>query len=132
MSDSRLPAPRHDDAEVRLELTNAEGRQVWALYSRPPQEAGPAETPLSIFLRDLPPLAWKWRRYVALTAIGFTPNTEQPPAVRDGILQLAALAPAVLYAAGILLFLRFQLGEREHAAIQLQLAARRQSGDGLK
>jgi uncharacterized protein involved in exopolysaccharide biosynthesis len=70
MSDSRLPAPRHDDAEVRLELTNAEGRQVWALYSRPPQEAGPAETPLSIFLRDLPPLAWKWRRYVALTAFG--------------------------------------------------------------
>jgi len=70
MSDSRLPAPRQDDAEVRLELTNAEGRQVWALYSRPPQEAGPAETPLSIFLHELPPLAWKWRRYVGLTVLG--------------------------------------------------------------
>ena len=70
MSDSRLPAPRQDDAEVRLELTNAEGRQVWALYSRPPQEAGPAETPLSVFLHELPPLAWKWRRYVGLTVLG--------------------------------------------------------------
>src|SRR5262245_45218139 len=69
MSDSRLPAPRHEDAEVRLELTNAEGRQVWALYSRPPQEAGPAETPLSVFLHELPPLAWKWRRYVGLEVL---------------------------------------------------------------
>jgi sugar (glycoside-pentoside-hexuronide) transporter len=66
---------------------------------------------------------------VALTAIGFIPNAEQPQAVRDGILQLAALAPAVLYAAGILLFLRFRLGEREHAAIQLQLAARRRGAE---
>jgi uncharacterized protein involved in exopolysaccharide biosynthesis len=70
MSDNRLPAPRRDDAEVRLELTNAEGRQVWALYSRPPQEASAAETPLSIFLRELPPMAWKWRRYVGITAAG--------------------------------------------------------------
>jgi uncharacterized protein involved in exopolysaccharide biosynthesis len=70
MADSRYPAPRNDDAEVRLELTNAEGRQVWALYSRPPQEAGPAETPLSVFLHELPPLAWKWRRYVGLTMLG--------------------------------------------------------------
>jgi uncharacterized protein involved in exopolysaccharide biosynthesis len=70
MPDSRLPAPRQDDAEVRLELTNAEGRQVWALYSRPPQEAGPAETPLSVFLHELPPLAWKWRRYVGLSVLG--------------------------------------------------------------
>jgi uncharacterized protein involved in exopolysaccharide biosynthesis len=66
MADPRLPAPRHEDAEVRLELTNAEGRQVWALYSRPPQQAGPAETPLSVFLHELPPLAWKWRRHVGL------------------------------------------------------------------
>ena len=69
MSDSRLPAPRNDDAEVRLELTNAEGRQVWALYSRPPQEAGPAETPLSVFLHELPALAWKWRRMVGLAVL---------------------------------------------------------------
>jgi len=69
MADPRLPAPRHDDAEVRLELTNAEGRQVWALYSRPPQEAGPAETPLSVFLHELPSLAWKWRRYVGLSVV---------------------------------------------------------------
>jgi uncharacterized protein involved in exopolysaccharide biosynthesis len=65
MSDPHLPAPiPDDDSEVRLELTNAEGRQVWALYSRPPQEPETAESPLSIFLREIPPIAWRWRRYV--------------------------------------------------------------------
>ena len=61
----------------------------------------------------------------ALTAIGFVPNAAQTPEVREGILLLAALAPAVLYALGILIFLRFHLGEREHAAIQAQLTERR-------
>lgn len=62
---------------------------------------------------------------LSLTQIGFVPNAEQTPEVRSGILHLAAFAPAVLYAVGILLFLRFRLGEREHAAIQAQLAERR-------
>jgi sugar (glycoside-pentoside-hexuronide) transporter len=62
---------------------------------------------------------------VALSAIGFAPNAEQSAEVRESILLLAALGPAVLYALGILLFLRFQLGEREHAAIQAQLSERR-------
>jgi sugar (glycoside-pentoside-hexuronide) transporter len=61
----------------------------------------------------------------SLTSVGFVPNAEQTAEVREGILQLAALAPTLLYALGILLFLRFQLGEREHAAIQAQLTARR-------
>ena len=61
---------------------------------------------------------------LALTAIAFVPNEPQTADVRGNLLQLAALGPAVLYALGILLFLRFRLGEAEHAAIQKELRRR--------
>jgi GPH family glycoside/pentoside/hexuronide:cation symporter len=60
----------------------------------------------------------------ALGTIGFVPNAAQTPEAKEGLRLLAALGPAVLYAAGIALFLRFSLGEREHAAIQAALGAR--------
>jgi GPH family glycoside/pentoside/hexuronide:cation symporter len=65
----------------------------------------------------------------ALPAIGFVPNAVQTPAAREGMRLLAALGPAFLYALGIVLFLGFRLGEREHAEIQAELLARR--GDGV-
>ena len=58
---------------------------------------------------------------VALTGIGFVPNAAQSPEVRSGILLLAALGPAFLYVVGIVLFVRFRLGEAEHAQIQKAL-----------
>jgi GPH family glycoside/pentoside/hexuronide:cation symporter len=68
----------------------------------------------------------------ALPAIGFVPNAVQTPEARDGMRLLAALGPACLYALGILLFLGFRLGEREHAEIQAELARRgRGAGDGV-
>jgi Na+/melibiose symporter-like transporter len=60
----------------------------------------------------------------ALTGIGFVPNEPQAADVRGDLLRLAALGPALLYAIGILLFLRFGLGEAEHAAIQEKLRSR--------
>jgi GPH family glycoside/pentoside/hexuronide:cation symporter len=63
----------------------------------------------------------------ALPAIGFVPNAVQTPEAREAIRLLAALGPAVFYALGIALFLRFRLGEREHAEIQATLARRRAS-----
>jgi GPH family glycoside/pentoside/hexuronide:cation symporter len=60
----------------------------------------------------------------ALPAIGFVPNAVQTPEARDGMRLLAALGPAFLYALGIVLFLGFRLGEREHAEIQAALRAR--------
>jgi sugar (glycoside-pentoside-hexuronide) transporter len=57
----------------------------------------------------------------ALSAIDFVPNVPQTPAVRANIQQLAALGPAAFYALGILLFLRFRLGEQEHAEIRRAL-----------
>jgi sugar (glycoside-pentoside-hexuronide) transporter len=61
---------------------------------------------------------------VALAAIGFVPNALQTDAVREQILLVAALGPAFLYALGIVLFLRFRLGEKEHAEIQQALRGR--------
>ena len=77
MTGSRSLARNPDDAEVRLELTTAEVRQVFALYSRPlpaaPSRTGQAreatETPLGAFLRELRPLAWRWRRTLALSSV---------------------------------------------------------------
>jgi len=77
MTGSRSLARNPDDAEVRLELTTAEVRQVCALYSRPlretPSRSRPAreatEAPLGAFLRELRPLAWRWRRTLALTSV---------------------------------------------------------------
>jgi GPH family glycoside/pentoside/hexuronide:cation symporter len=63
----------------------------------------------------------------ALPAIGFVPNAVQTPEARDGMRILAAFGPAVLYALGILLFLAFRLGEREHAEIQAELRKRGRS-----
>jgi uncharacterized protein involved in exopolysaccharide biosynthesis len=65
MSDSRLPAPRAEDAEIRLELTNAEGRQVWALYPAGSRVERP-EPPAADLLRLLPELARRHRRLLAL------------------------------------------------------------------
>ena len=79
MADDLVPAPVPDEAaaeggkrepEVRLELTNAGVRQVWALYSQERDSAAAApmpvveEDPLSIFLRDLPGIAWRSRGWV--------------------------------------------------------------------
>jgi GPH family glycoside/pentoside/hexuronide:cation symporter len=61
----------------------------------------------------------------ALGAVGFVPNAVQTPEAQEGLRLLAALGPAVLYAIGIAIFLRFRLGEREHAEIQRVLARRR-------
>ena len=76
MADDLIPAPAPEDPadagkrepEVRLELTNAGVRQVWALYSQerdsaaaPPPPAAVEEDPLSVFLRDLPGIAWRGR-----------------------------------------------------------------------
>jgi GPH family glycoside/pentoside/hexuronide:cation symporter len=60
----------------------------------------------------------------ALPAIGFVPNALQTPEAKDGIRLLAALGPAFLYAFGIVIFLGFRLGEREHAEIQAALLER--------
>jgi uncharacterized protein involved in exopolysaccharide biosynthesis len=82
MADDLVPAPAPDGApadsskrepEVRLELTNAGVRQVWALYSQERDSAAGAtlppppveEDPLSVFLRDLPGIAWRGRGWVA-------------------------------------------------------------------
>lgn len=78
MTDSRSLAPNPDDAELRLELTTAEVRQVWALYSRPPRGSASRAKPgreaagssLAAFLRELRPLAWRWRRPLALCSLG--------------------------------------------------------------
>jgi capsular polysaccharide biosynthesis protein len=77
MPGSRSPVQHPEDAELRLELTSAEVRQVWALYSRPgrkgSQPARPVrvatETPLAVFLREVRPLASRWRRTLALTSV---------------------------------------------------------------
>lgn len=70
---SRSVAETPAEAEPRLALTTAEVRQVWALYSRPlpevhsatpPGSAG-APVPISAWLGDLLPLAWKSRRTLA-------------------------------------------------------------------
>jgi len=61
----------------------------------------------------------------ALAAIGFVPNAVQTPEAKQGLRLLAALGPAICYAIGIALFLRFSLGAREHAEIQASLQQRR-------
>lgn len=77
MTGSQALAPKPDVAEVRLELTSAEVRQVWALYSGP-QRSVPSQkrqgrvasdTARAAFVRELRPLAWRWRRTLALTSV---------------------------------------------------------------
>lgn len=61
------PDPR---SEVRLELTDAEGHQIWALTSERPDEVGPpTESVTAHFLSELPAIAWRWRRRAALGAL---------------------------------------------------------------
>jgi len=67
----------------------------------------------------------------ALAAIGFAPNAVQTPEAKQGLRLLAALGPAICYTLGIALFLRFSLGEREHAEIQAALQQRRKTEAGL-
>jgi sugar (glycoside-pentoside-hexuronide) transporter len=57
----------------------------------------------------------------ALSGIGFVPNAVQTDEVRTSMLLLAAIAPAFLYAVSVLIFLRFSLGEAQHAEIQKAL-----------
>ncbi len=59
-----------------------------------------------------------------LDALGFVPGVAQNSAVRFGLRALTGFVPAVLFTAGVLMFLRFQLGAREHARIRAALDAR--------
>jgi GPH family glycoside/pentoside/hexuronide:cation symporter len=59
-----------------------------------------------------------------LQLAGFEPNVEQSPLAREAIKGLFGLFPAVCYLTGGLLFLRFGLNEREHAAIRARLDER--------
>lgn len=60
----------------------------------------------------------------ALTAAGYRPNVEQTQGALLAIRGLFAGVPFMLYGAGILLFLRFDLTARAHAEIRATLDAR--------
>lgn len=66
---------------------------------------------------------------LALSAMHFVPNEVQSADVQLGLRALTALLPALLYAVGIALFLRFGLDSREHARILASLK-RTRMGDG--
>lgn len=69
MADQRQTKGNDSQPEVRLELTNAEGRQVWALYSERPHSAAPDQTaPLGRYLEELLAIAWRWRRRILVGA----------------------------------------------------------------
>jgi Na+/melibiose symporter-like transporter len=61
---------------------------------------------------------------LALDALGFVPGASQTEGVRLGLRLLTGFAPAALFLLGVLMFLRFQLGEREHARIRAALDER--------
>ncbi len=61
----------------------------------------------------------------ALQASGFQPNVEQTEQAKLAMSVLIGLVPGFFYGAGTLLFLRFGLNEREHAAVRAELDARR-------
>jgi GPH family glycoside/pentoside/hexuronide:cation symporter len=69
---------------------------------------------------------------VTLGAMGFVPNTVQHPDVLLGMRVLAGLVPAGLWALGIVIFLRFDLGAAEHARILTELGrgSAAQAGEG--
>lgn len=76
MADEQFPRSSGDggrsEPEVRLELTNAGVRQVWALYSQ--QQTTPApnsgtDDGLSLFLRDLPGLLWRGKWFLAVCLV---------------------------------------------------------------
>ncbi len=71
MVDPRLTRGNDSQPEVRPELTNAEGRQVWAHSERPHSPALEQSPPLGRYLEDLLAIAWRWRRRIlAGTGIG--------------------------------------------------------------
>lgn len=75
LADSRLPTPIRDSApgeaspDVRLELRDATGRQIWSLYSQESQDHDANESPLSFLLRELPGLLQRGRRALIAGAV---------------------------------------------------------------
>jgi uncharacterized protein involved in exopolysaccharide biosynthesis len=70
MAKPQLTEEAGSQPEVRLELTNAEGRQVWALYSERPHALPPTQAPpVGQFVEELLSIAWRWRRRIALGAL---------------------------------------------------------------
>jgi GPH family glycoside/pentoside/hexuronide:cation symporter len=59
-----------------------------------------------------------------LALVGYVPNAEQSETTRFGMQLLFGLVPGISYALGTLLFLRFRLDQREHAAIRRALDGR--------
>ncbi len=77
VTDSRLPTPYRDSVpsesspDVRLELRDATGRQIWSLYSQDSHSLDGGESPLSFLLRELPGLLQRGRRtLIAGAAVG--------------------------------------------------------------
>lgn len=62
---------------------------------------------------------------IVLQFSGYVPNVEQTESAKLAIQSLYALFPLVCYLVGGILFLRFSLGEAEHAEVRRQLEARR-------
>jgi GPH family glycoside/pentoside/hexuronide:cation symporter len=60
----------------------------------------------------------------------YQPNVEQSEATKTAILALLGLLPAVFYAIGTVIFLRFSLNEKEHAAVREALQARAEAATG--
>jgi GPH family glycoside/pentoside/hexuronide:cation symporter len=60
-----------------------------------------------------------------LQIAGFVPNQEQTMTVQIAMVALYGAFPLVCYTIGAILFLRFELDEREHGRIRAALAARR-------
>jgi GPH family glycoside/pentoside/hexuronide:cation symporter len=65
---------------------------------------------------------------LALGATGFVPNAEQSPQTLLALRALFGLFPALCFAVGSLLFLRFRFNQAEHEAVQAALAARGTAG----
>jgi glycoside/pentoside/hexuronide:cation symporter, GPH family len=61
----------------------------------------------------------------ALTAMGFVPNAVQSPETRLALRIWSALIPALLFGAGVVLFLRSRLSSAEHARMRAAIEARR-------
>ncbi len=59
-----------------------------------------------------------------LSMVGFEPNAAQSEATRMGMRALFSVVPGCCYLIGTLAFLRFRLGEEEHAAIRRALDER--------
>jgi GPH family glycoside/pentoside/hexuronide:cation symporter len=68
---------------------------------------------------------------LALQWVGFVPNIEQTETTKLAIRSLQALFPFASFALGLALFLRFRLGESEHARIRAQLARRARALTGV-